>query len=105
MQIISFPAHYQSVYTNFDISSFSLISCVVKRLIAQGYISIFISYIHCFVIRSADRRSLFQLQNCRIVAAKIQIFNRRAAFLISHRTASCGRGLRPTRPRAGFLFE
>ena len=78
---------------------------VVKRLIAQGYISIFISYIHCFVIRSADRRSLFQLQNCRIVAAKIQIFNRRSAFLIPHRTASCGRGLRPTRPRAGFLFE
>ena len=30
MQIISFPAHYQSVYTNFDISSFSLISCVIK---------------------------------------------------------------------------
>ena len=29
MQIISFPAHYQSVYTNFDISSFSLISCSV----------------------------------------------------------------------------
>ena len=28
MQIISFPAHYQSVYTNFDISSFSLISCI-----------------------------------------------------------------------------
>lgn len=30
MQIIPFPAHYQSVYTNFDISSFSLISCKVK---------------------------------------------------------------------------
>lgn len=30
MQIIPFPAHYQSVYTNFDISSFSLISCTVK---------------------------------------------------------------------------
>lgn len=28
MQIIPFPAHYQSVYTNFDISSFSLISCI-----------------------------------------------------------------------------
>ena len=27
MQIIPFSAHYQSVYTNFDISSFSLISC------------------------------------------------------------------------------
>lgn len=26
MQIISFPAHFQSVYTNFYISSFSLIS-------------------------------------------------------------------------------
>ena len=30
MQTIPFPAHYQSVYTNFDISSFSLISCTVK---------------------------------------------------------------------------
>ena len=30
MQIIPFPAHYQSVYTNFDISSFSLISCTAK---------------------------------------------------------------------------
>ena len=29
MQITPFPAHYQSVYTNFDISSFSLISCSV----------------------------------------------------------------------------
>ena len=29
MQIIPFPAHYQSVYTNFDISSFSLINCSV----------------------------------------------------------------------------
>ena len=33
MQIISFPAHYQSVYTNFDISSFSLISCFVKPML------------------------------------------------------------------------
>ena len=33
MQIISFPAHYQSVYTNFDISSFSLISCTVKAAV------------------------------------------------------------------------
>ena len=30
MQIVPFPAHYQSVYTNFDISSFSLISCKSK---------------------------------------------------------------------------
>ena len=30
MQIIPFPAHYQPVYTNFDISSFSLISCLAK---------------------------------------------------------------------------
>ena len=36
MQIISFPAHYQSVYTNFDISSFSLISCTVKWAILHG---------------------------------------------------------------------
>ena len=30
MQIILFHAHYQSVHTNFDISSFSLISCNAK---------------------------------------------------------------------------
>ena len=35
MQIISFPAHYQSVYTNFDISSFSLISCIPKAAVLQ----------------------------------------------------------------------
>ena len=36
MQIISFPAHYQSVYTNFDISSFSLISCSVISVKLRG---------------------------------------------------------------------
>ena len=36
MQIISFPAHYQSVYTNFDISSFSLISCTIKEALLVG---------------------------------------------------------------------
>ena len=30
MQIISFPSHYQLVYTSFDISSFSLISYIAK---------------------------------------------------------------------------
>ena len=30
MQIVPFPAYYQSVYTNFDFTSFSLISWVVK---------------------------------------------------------------------------
>ena len=34
MQIIPFPAHYQSVYTNLDISLFSLISCkIIGRLL------------------------------------------------------------------------
>ena len=45
MQIVPFPAHYQSVYTNFDISSFSLISCTHSfaiylyfcPLLAYGY--------------------------------------------------------------------
>ena len=36
MQIISFPAHYQSVYANFDISSFSLISCIPFWCKTQG---------------------------------------------------------------------
>ncbi|EFL46359.1 hypothetical protein HMPREF9296_1313 [Prevotella disiens FB035-09AN] len=36
MQIIPFPAHYQSVYTNFVISSFSLISCSMKAAVLHG---------------------------------------------------------------------
>ena len=36
MQIIPFPAHYQSVYTNFDISSFSLISCDATVALLQA---------------------------------------------------------------------
>ncbi|ERJ72365.1 hypothetical protein HMPREF0653_02373, partial [Prevotella disiens JCM 6334 = ATCC 29426] len=36
MQIISFPAHFQSVYTNFYISSFSLISCSLKAAVLHG---------------------------------------------------------------------
>ena len=31
MQIVPFPAYYQSVYTNFDFTSFSLISCLPIR--------------------------------------------------------------------------
>ena len=31
MQIVPFPAYYQSVYTNFDFTSFSLISWHGKR--------------------------------------------------------------------------
>ena len=36
MQIIPFPVHYQSVYTNFDISSFSLISCMPIRPLLEA---------------------------------------------------------------------
>ncbi len=35
MQMTPFPAHYQLVYTNFDFSSFSRISCYVKVPILQ----------------------------------------------------------------------
>ena len=31
MQIVPFPAYYQSVYTNFDFTSFSLISCIATK--------------------------------------------------------------------------
>ncbi|WP_424039518.1 hypothetical protein, partial [Prevotella nigrescens] len=34
-QIVSFLPHYQSVYTNFDFSSFSRISCTVKAALLQ----------------------------------------------------------------------
>ncbi len=37
MQIIPFPAHYQSVYTNFDIFSFSLINCFAKCMKKLSY--------------------------------------------------------------------
>jgi len=39
MQIISFPAHYQSVYTNFDISSFSLINCIVISVMLRAKVT------------------------------------------------------------------
>lgn len=32
MQIIPFPAHYQLGYHNFDFSSFSRISCLIREL-------------------------------------------------------------------------
>jgi len=35
MQIVPFPAYYQSVYTNFDFTSFSLISWIVKDALLQ----------------------------------------------------------------------
>ena len=38
MQIIPFPIHYQSVYTNFDISSFSLISCTLEESALLNFI-------------------------------------------------------------------
>jgi|GEM_PF-4485828 hypothetical protein len=36
MQIVPFPAYYQSVYTNFDFTSFSLISCCAKEAVLHG---------------------------------------------------------------------
>lgn len=39
MQIIPFPAHYQSVYTNFDISSFSLINCIVISVMLRAKVT------------------------------------------------------------------
>lgn len=39
MQIIPFPAHYQSFYTNLDISSFSLISCSLKACKLHAYLN------------------------------------------------------------------
>ena len=36
MQTVPFPAHYQSVYTNSDFSSFSLISCTAKEPLLVG---------------------------------------------------------------------
>lgn len=36
MQIISFPSHYQLVYVNFDIFSFSLISYKIRMIFIQN---------------------------------------------------------------------
>ena len=45
MQIISYPAHYQSVYTNFDFSSFSRISCTVNKAFLYNESATFIRYV------------------------------------------------------------
>ena len=36
MQIISYHVHYQLVFANLDLSSFSLISCVPKAAVLHG---------------------------------------------------------------------
>lgn len=36
MQIVPFPAYYQSVYTNFDFTSFSLISWDVEQTVLRN---------------------------------------------------------------------
>lgn len=53
MQIVPFPAHYQSVYTNFDISSFSLISCSAKAALLVGK-----------VVQIAWQMACFSAQGC-----------------------------------------
>lgn len=42
MQIVPFPTHYQLVYTNFDFSSFSLISCHAIHTVLQCKIIFFV---------------------------------------------------------------
>ena len=48
MQIRVFPPHYQLVYINFDISSFSLISYVVKEHLLQAKRALFTSHLVVF---------------------------------------------------------
>lgn len=61
MQIIPFPAHYQSVYTNFDISSFSLISCLAKGELLESISGPFAKQIVPFrksPVESLERKSV-----------------------------------------------
>jgi len=62
MQIIPFLPHYQLVCNNFDFSSFSLISCIVKVAVLHGKSVGFVSQKSRF--RNAKLKLLFFLQNC-----------------------------------------
>ena len=42
MQIVPFPAYYQSVYTNFDFTSFSLISWISICVILHNKVALFL---------------------------------------------------------------
>ena len=70
MQIISFPAHYQSVYTNFDISSFSLISCVAKAAV-----------LHVKSVSFATQKSRFRIVKTQLSLFKRIIFTKSRRFL------------------------
>ena len=74
MQIIPFPTHYQSVYTNFDISSFSLISWILKAMLLQLKTYAFATQNLCFLIFKADicpnKRKIFAIWRKLFVTKK-----------------------------------
>ena len=59
MQIVPFYAHYQSVYTNFDFSSFSRISCIAVGGLKQPDCHIKATRLPCC-------GTLFSLKSCSI---------------------------------------
>ena len=75
MQIISFPAHYQSVYTNFDISSFSLISCTPKGAQLRFNCGPFASPFGLFQTHFGDKACVnkIQLADCQCLKSVAKI--------------------------------
>ena len=53
MQIVPFPAYYQSVYTNFDFTSFSLISWTPKQFVLPAKRDCFAALHHYSFIKLA----------------------------------------------------
>lgn len=76
MQIIPFPIHYQSVYTNFDISSFSLISCRQKVQAVQTKVQIVQTKVQIVQTKNASSADKVQTKRAFVYTRKIIDYQR-----------------------------
>ena len=74
MLIRVFPPHYQLVYINFDISSFSLISYILKRRQMQQEMKVDIVYLCCFYL--SKRRQMQLIFSKRLISNLFSLFFR-----------------------------
>ena len=61
MQTVPFPPHYQSIYINFDFSSFSLISCLPY---------IYVLHLKCYVLGLSNIIFEIYLKYIRYILSK-----------------------------------
>ena len=91
MQIISFPAHFQSVYTNFYISSFSLISCNLIAALLHANRSPFATRKRSGV-NAKEKRTWNPISSLPVSKADHAVYN--DSHCLTHRALTASLGMR-----------